>query len=1056
MRSKGVGSVRRARVRARAWICACAWAWAWACLALTGLVVGGQEVEGDRLAFAKRLQRSGRHEEAASEYETFLKDAPPGRESVDALFGAANARMHQGRYGEARKWFEEFLIAGRNDPRAGIARYRVGELSQLMGESDKALSALEGFVRDYPGHSLLDAGLRYVGEIRLSRGDWDGAEDAFERLLAESGEEGRFSDQARLGLARVWMARRDFDRARGTLRGLMESGDAAISRSAALQLGRLELAAERPSEALGILEGLERDAGDGRSALRSQSRLLRAEALRKLGREEDAAPLLRSLLEDGEGGVATRAAFDLGEWLLRGGNAEEALEVWEGALRSHPGSALGTALEFRAAEAMAELGRAEDAEKRFLGLAEGHPGDVWADDAVLRAAELALGRGDARTARRLGAGFEGRFPESPLKGNARLLEARAALASNAADEALAILDDLLEGGVEEGLSGEVERSARYQRALALARLDRTEEAAAEWRRIGSEPGNRHAAWAWRDLGLMRYRAGRYEEAAEAFDAHEATLGEGEEPSVSILAHQALSRAWAGRAEAAREALVRLGGRYPDYPQLATVRLSVGERDLASGRAEEAIESLRGAAEDDKAGAETRARAWLKLGEALRRTDRHGDAATAFGKALELAPEGEGAATAALGLGRSLELEGRTEEALGAYERLERERGDSAEGVEGRLARARLLARLGRAEEASSAYRGFLFPGGEEAPRAHGEADAATLEYAWTLEDSGRREDAERVLSGFLARSPGSPRAGRARLELGEMAFDRGDFEGCSEWLKPLVEGDSDAGGAEDLEVRNAALFRWGRARLELGDWEGAESAFVRLTGPGVEAGLAALGAFWRAEAMFSGGDSAGALEAFEGFLGSAGASSDAGLRRAAELRRLQALTRLERWREALEASDRFLGGGDSEGAAEARYAKGRALFGLARFEEAREVLRGVAEDRSAGELAAAAQFLTGETHFHQGRFDVAAREFLKVDLMHKAPHWQALALLEAGKAYERLERSEEAVRNYDEVLSRWPGHAAALEAAKRRLALRPGEALPGGAARASGGDSSKG
>ena len=83
--------------------------------------------------------------------------------------------------------------------------------------------------------------------------------------------------------------------------------------------------------------------------------------------------------------------------------------------------------------------------------------------------------------------------------------------------------------------------------------------------------------------------------------------------------------------------------------------------------------------------------------------------------------------------------------------------------------------------------------------------------------------------------------------------------------------------------------------------------------------------------------------------------------------------------------------------------------------------------------------MRGETYFHQDQFHEALRDFLKVDILHDAPRWQAAALLEAGKVYERLDQWADAAETYERLLSKFPNRA------QRRP--RPGSAStprPGG------------
>ncbi len=124
--------------------------------------------------------------------------------------------------------------------------------------------------------------------------------------------------------------------------------------------------------------------------------------------------------------------------------------------------------------------------------------------------------------------------------------------------------------------------------------------------------------------------------------------------------------------------------------------------------------------------------------------------------------------------------------------------------------------------------------------------------------------------------------------------------------------------------------------------------------------------------------------------------------------------------------------------AELDFAEGQALFGLGQLDEARGKFQAVVDARSGGDLAAHAQYLRGETYFHQDRFHDALREFLKVDILYNAPHWQAVSLLEAGKVYERLDQWTDAAETYDRLCTKFPMDSIAaeaktrLEAAKRR------------------------
>jgi TolA-binding protein len=80
--------------------------------------------------------------------------------------------------------------------------------------------------------------------------------------------------------------------------------------------------------------------------------------------------------------------------------------------------------------------------------------------------------------------------------------------------------------------------------------------------------------------------------------------------------------------------------------------------------------------------------------------------------------------------------------------------------------------------------------------------------------------------------------------------------------------------------------------------------------------------------------------------------------------------------------------------------------------------------------------MRGETYFHQDRFREALGEFLKVDILYDVPRWQAAALLEAGKVYERLAQWSDAIETYERLRARFPGDPRAAEATGRLEAVR--------------------
>ena len=180
------------------------------------------------------------------------------------------------------------------------------------------------------------------------------------------------------------------------------------------------------------------------------------------------------------------------------------------------------------------------------------------------------------------------------------------------------------------------------------------------------------------------------------------------------------------------------------------------------------------------------------------------------------------------------------------------------------------------------------------------------------------------------------------------------------------------------------------------------------------------------ESALRNGDAGAAEKGFAALLAEPPAATDPkGMVPAVRLKRIQCWIALKRWKDALEgaqAEKGALAAGDPA-LAELDYVTGQALLGLGQLEKARAAFQAVIDARKDGELAAQAQLMRGETYFHQDQFHEALRDFLKVDILHDAPRWQAAALLEAGKVYERLDQWADAAETYGRLLSKFPNGA---------------------------------
>ena len=974
----------------------------------------------DNLLYANGLYRDRHYGLAAEEYARILKSAKPGREADDARYGLGNSLLFLGKYADARRELDAFLATAPDHPGAPIARFRAGEAAYFVGDLAAARAALEAFTAGNPGHRLLESAWPRLGDVYTRLEDWPKALHAYETALTLR-KEGPSADRSRLGLGRALAATGEADAARGVFRELAGRENHDVADRARLELGRLEAASGHAAEAAEAFGALAQ--ASPRGPLAAEARLGRGEALVKLGRRDEAEALLKPLAAEASQAIAVPASYALGCSQLAGGRNDEARETLDEALKRHPGAALAPALMYRAAEAARRAGQSDDARARFRAMVKEFPKDPWSPNALIQAADLALRAHDAG-AGELAGSFAQAYPGHRLLPQARLIEARAALDSGKAAEAIPLLKEAL---AAEKPDAETADSARYYLVMAYraaGEKDKAAEALDELTAKAPAAGPTGEDSRFR-LGQAQVLAGRYRDAIAPLEAYLKGRPDGE-AAENALAYLAWAKSELGQAEAAGADLKTLADRFPRGKTLAPTRVRLAEAAFAAKSYPAAAELFRPVAEGDDLA--LRPRAQSGLGWALLLDGKAAEAAAAFGALLSATPEDPLAPEAALARGRALDEAGKPDEALAAYQSLLEKYPKAKEAAPGALARARLLAKAGHPAEAADGFAKYLeeHPGGE--PDG---LDALLAEEGWALLDAGKSAEADKAFDRLLGEFPESPRAAEARLNLAESAYQAKDYDRVGGYLAPLV---AEGATAEPATVQ-AALYRLGRTRVESKDWKGASEAFGRLVEGYPDGSFRREARFWQAEAAFQAGDAKEAEAAFGALAAEplpAGAAPEPWLA-TVRLRGVQSLVLLERWSEALAAAEALAASVPADYAprAEIDYARGRSLQGLARFDEARDAYQAVIDARKGGDLAARAQLMRGETFFHQQQYQEAGREFLKVDILYHAPRWQATALLEAGKVYERLDKWADAAELYKKLQARFPADPAAAEAGRR-------------------------
>jgi TolA-binding protein len=247
------------------------------------------------------------------------------------------------------------------------------------------------------------------------------------------------------------------------------------------------------------------------------------------------------------------------------------------------------------------------------------------------------------------------------------------------------------------------------------------------------------------------------------------------------------------------------------------------------------------------------------------------------------------------------------------------------------------------------------------------------------------------------------------------------------------------GAKVDPSLLQSSLYRMGLIQVERRDWAAARASFDRLVHDFPDGPLLAQARFWKAETAFQAGDAEAAEPVFAALLAAAPSvpNDPNDWRPTARLRHAECLVSLGRWADALGETDSLVRDVPGFPARhELDYTRGRALQGLARFDEAREAYQAAIAANRPDEIAARAHLMRGETYFHQQQYSEALKEYLRVVYSADvAAGLHAAALLEAGQVAEKLERWSDAADFYRQVRAKHPDDPLATRAAARLAAL---------------------
>jgi TolA-binding protein len=300
------------------------------------------------------------------------------------------------------------------------------------------------------------------------------------------------------------------------------------------------------------------------------------------------------------------------------------------------------------------------------------------------------------------------------------------------------------------------------------------------------------------------------------------------------------------------------------------------------------------------------------------------------------------------------------------------------------------------------------------------------ELAWTYKGLSKHTEAAEAFAKLAANHDASPLAAESLYHVGEYAYEAENFKDAGRSYLAA----RDKAGQSELGEKSSHKLGWSYFRLD--EFAQSQQAFARQRATFPQGPLAPDATFMEAESLFKQGKHAEALALFEQVKN----PSSEEFRVLSLLHGGQAACQLKQWSKGLALLDQTAKAfPDSPHLPEVMYEQAWARQNLGQVDEALQAYEGVTA-KTNREVAARARFMIGEIYFERKDHKQAVTNFYKVAYGYSYPEWQANALYEAARCLEVLKKVEQAKKDYQEIVTKFPDSSKATAAQKRLAELK--------------------
>ena len=977
----------------------------------------------DQYAVAAGHYNQKRWKLAAEEFQRFLTDYPTHAKAHRSLFYLAESQVQLRQFDDAAAGFREFIRRAPDDSLVRKALFRAGEASFLAGRFDDAERDLNEFLRNSGDDPLGGFALPYLGDIAAGRHDVAAAQKFYSQGLARF-PQGAMQDDCRFGLAQALEEQGEHEEARRLYLALASKTKSPWADDAQFRLGASQYAAGEFDAALQSFAAFE-TSFDG-SPWKDKAAFAAGQSLFYTKKYDQAKVRFEALAREaseGQPDVALEAKYWLGLVLKAQRNWDAAAECLlsnAAASDQHP---LAPAIHFQAGDTLVHAGRIAESAGQFDLVIQRWPQSEYVDDCQLGKIHATLAAGNHAVLDEMVAAFIQQFPDSPLKTDAQRAQARSLLARKEPARAAALLEGLLAAGAEnKGPAATDAATHRYLLALAYLGLQRYDDALATLAPVLALPGGELKSDAQRAAATALVAQGKFAEAEAPLSAYLKANPKGDAAAWG-QSQLCLCLARSKQLDRAKQVYKALAGEHRASQWFVSTTAALAEAALDAG--DQAWSThLFASLLADGTPPQFVARGLSGTAWHQYKAGQLSEAEATFGRLLADYPDDALAPEAALVRAQILEKLKQPDAALAMFRAVTDNYAASPQLPPALLGAARLHELAGQHAEAAALYERLdrEFPNQDE-------HETVLYEWAWVLRELDKPAEADACFERLHVAMPRGRYWADAVYRLAERAYQTKDFARADALSAELIAG------VEGPKILPHALLLQAQVAVSGEQWDKVGPPLDRLVREFPDSRLKLLAEYLQAEATYRQGDFEQAEPRFAQLAKQTQGRHDKWLPMIA-LRRAQMLANEQRkqWSEALELAlpieSAFPG---FELQYEVEYLIGRCLQSQGSFDEARAAYRNVTRSEIGGktETAAMAQWMIGETYFHQKNYEAALRAYLPIDILYDFPEWQAGALLQAGKCHEALGEWKQASELFARLLKLFPESEFADDAAER-------------------------